>query len=148
MYFDSNVVDNEIEGSIPTEIGTMRSMNAMFLGKLFVVRLAIISTRHRPNPISLVLRCWTDMNQLSGSIPSELGVLDGLYELLLRKFNCPSSSSRIQLVFYAFLSQLALNRRFRKQQTKWILTDSTRSTGEAKGNSFRYELPCFVHDDL
>ena len=100
---DSNVVDNQIEGSIPTEVGAMRSMNAIFLGKCFVVLLSTFSSRKRPNRIALVLCYWTDMNELSGSIPSELGVLDDLYELLLRKFYYPSSYARIQLVFSLLL---------------------------------------------
>ena len=141
---DSNVVDNQIEGSIPTEVGAMRSMNAIFLGRCFVVLLSTFSSR--PNRIALVLAYVTGQIWMSYQGPYQV---NWVYLVICMSFYCVSFiilalMRESNWYFRSFFSPLGIYRWSRKQQTKWIFTNSNRPTGEAKRNSIRYALSCYV----
>jgi len=88
--------DNQLSGSIPSELGLLKNVEWIYLGK-YGRRVALCLEDHDLNPSStsnfaffpllhdaLIL----DENQLSGSIPSELGLMTNVERIYLGKYGC------------------------------------------------------------
>jgi hypothetical protein len=70
-----------LEGTIPSEIGFLRKMTLLDLGKLFTLDRRDLGRK-------LIIFCFTMIasnNAINGTIPSELGNLESLLTFLLRK---------------------------------------------------------------
>ena len=97
------IVDNELTGSIPTEVGLLTELTALYLSKHFIsIYLLYFETKHihlffASDLFSLIFPhfCLIVDNELTGSIPTEIGLLTGLTELGLGK-------RLFLLCFYAF----------------------------------------------
>ena len=86
--------DNQLSGSIASELGLMTNLLFIDLGK-FGRRVDLWLEEHDLNPSStftfvffslLHLELILDGNQLSGSIPSELGLLTNVFAISLCKY--------------------------------------------------------------
>ena len=84
---------NELTGSIPTEVGLLTELTSLELCKrLFSVLLVCFETKHlhsfsASNLFSLIFshNILIDRNELTGSIPTEVGSLSNLVQLDLGK---------------------------------------------------------------
>jgi hypothetical protein len=80
-------------GSIPSEIGLITSLRYLFLGKrlnqtlllLPITVIYIVSSSYHYNPFYILLLNALDSNDLTGSIPSEIGLLTSLFDLYMSK---------------------------------------------------------------
>ena len=109
---------NNLIGSIPAELSDLMNLVSLVLGKSFKLPRTVYNTFRIPmlyyNPLILfsyvatINRLFSENNQLTGSIPAELGKLKELTLLNLRKsFELPRTSYnmfRSQMLYYIQLT--------------------------------------------
>jgi len=88
------IVDNDLSGTIPSELGLLSNVEVIILRK-YGRRVNLCLEEHGWNPSSTFNFAFfpllhdaliSDRNQLSGSIPSELGLLTNVEEIWLCKY--------------------------------------------------------------
>jgi hypothetical protein len=80
--------DNDLTGSIPSEIGWMTSLSILYLSKFACFSIRSSSETTLTHMSRLLLSCVIVLlafNGLSGSIPGEIGNLPGITALYLSK---------------------------------------------------------------
>lgn len=100
-----NFINRAMDGTIPTEIGSLSSLKNLVITKNEKLRGAIPSELGN---LKRLIRLQLSMNGLTGDIPSEIGKLEMLFHLQLQKNHLTGSlpSSIMQL---SGLEKLVLN---------------------------------------
>ena len=88
------IAANSLRGPIPSELGNLKALEFLKLGKLFASKLFAIIKKKFEYSISVTYLCfWSvpsyyfeDENDLTGQLPSELGNLEALLTMQLGKF--------------------------------------------------------------
>ena len=112
LYFIiKTLVANELSGSIPSEIGLLKSLEYLYLSKwlyqvlmclspFFVILFLMFFSPLYCNTAYYTVSNTIDSNELTGLIPIEIGLLTSLRDLLLCKL---LNESRIIFVCFYFI---------------------------------------------